>query len=218
MDLEEGTKRVSTSVCDSNSQTHNIESERYQSQSHARGTSLLSPKAQADLQRCRTETGFSSYRAYLEFHKEHHSSLNELSEAFQAISEQAFRERLSSRWQGSDSAGSVLSVTKDWGLLTNDPSRSDDYGTEIIETFCHPPEGTQLQIVLWNVLYPRDLRFREDLIDFLGLRSEIDPRIFESMLAIAGRHRTNHPGWDLLERYHPTHMTAGKSNRYSLSI
>lgn len=169
----------------------------------------LSSKALALLQASRAATGFDSYCAYLDYHGEDSPQLKTLSAALKNGVEPNARRRWLyglPTW-----SGSVLSISK----CRTDPVTQDHQlskqGTEIIETLCHPPENACLQIVLWNILYKDDIRSQDDLVDFLGLRYRLDPRIFEALLDVAYLADAPTTQRYRLDRYKPTHLRAGNT-------
>ncbi len=122
----------------------------------------LSTEALALLQASKAETGFDSYCAYLDFHAPADPQLRELSSALKGWPRRTYP---LSKW-----IGSVLSVSKSRDSLVGQIHQVDELGTEIIETLCCPPETAFLQVVLWNLSFPNDIRSQGNLIDYLGLR------------------------------------------------
>lgn len=163
----------------------------------------LSTEALALLQASKAETGFDSYCAYLDFHAPADPGLRRLSSALKGWPHRTYPE---AKW-----IGSVLNVSKSRSSLVNQIHQVDDFGTEIIEALCCPPETACLQIVLWNISSINDLRSHRNLVDFLGLRYRLDPLIFNSILYVFKSSSTGAPKRSRLDRYKPTHMRVGSA-------
>ena len=164
-------------------------------------TTPLSDEAQAVLDNVRSQTGFASYRAYLESHKKDYPSFKNILDPHHL--------RIDVAW-----SGAVLNLGKNGGLSTSEYCDSDPPGqcTRVVEALCHPPLDAELQIVLLDIpvnhVSPENLTKEEmDLLDFLGLGFQLDPKLLRSIFASPRFARYN-TSLDL-DRYHSAHMTMG---------
>ncbi|KAL8924898.1 MAG: hypothetical protein Q9208_003781 [Pyrenodesmia sp. 3 TL-2023] len=169
----------------------------------------LSTKALALLQASKAETGFDSYCAYLDFHSTADPQLEELSSALKSRTEDDAGPRRTypqAKW-----TGSVLNVSKSRSSVVSHINQRDKLGTDIIEALCSPPEAACLQIVLWNISHVDDIKSQSNLVDFLGLRYQLDPLIFRAILNVV--HPINREGSrrSRLDRRRPTHMRVGNA-------
>ncbi|KAL8717484.1 MAG: hypothetical protein Q9225_005277 [Loekoesia sp. 1 TL-2023] len=161
----------------------------------------LSTEALASLQASKKETGFDSYRTYLEFHRAAYPRLERLSAYLDARPHHKHRQL---GW-----AGSVLNVSKSRSVLVDPIHQLSEGGTEIIEALCHPPENAGLQIVLWNISRTDDFWTQEDLFDYLGLRFRLDLRIFNAILYCMQQSETRGSQLGMLDCYEPTYVRVG---------
>ncbi|KAL8806368.1 MAG: hypothetical protein Q9182_001398 [Xanthomendoza sp. 2 TL-2023] len=171
----------------------------------------LSARAQALLQASKAETGFDSYHAYIEFHAKEHPRLARLGEElvkFNGRVDGPFLPEFRPKRRSKESkwAGSILNV------LESDISleHSDKYGTQLIETLCHPPEEARLQIVLWNLSFLEDSPCQTDLLSFLGMYFRLDPVYFEALVdRVNNFHLPFNRNMNTINRHDPTLIEAG---------
>lgn len=148
----------------------------------------LGSKALARLKSAQEMTGFRSYVEYLKFHEECYPSLDaEL--WLPGIHE-----------HGSDLGWplTMTSMTEEGGVLNHDDQN-------IIEALCDPPRDTSLQIILFDVGRVRNnlIRRLKDVLDYLGLVFQLDPRFFRSMDDLNSYQSYR------LSCYHPSYVTVG---------
>lgn len=173
-------------------------------------SSSLSPKAQAVLQASRARTGFDSYRAYLDFHRKENPELEDLAAILGTPTEPNAEPPYTHRGPKQKSS-LVLNVSTSWHLSV-DHVHSDVDGTNIIEAICDPPKDAHLQIIVWNISPFTTMKFHGDLIDFLGLRFSLDPRVFlalYSAISLDNNNDENKRHENGLDRYVPTHVNMG---------
>ena len=99
----------------------------------------LSLKAQAALDNCQAETGFNSYREYLNYHREEDPGLRRLFED----TEQPANDKYPVPCPGC----LILSVCKN-GQLSSGETLITRFRTDIIEALCDPPEDARIQVII----------------------------------------------------------------------